>query len=60
LPDTYHTAGIRRDRHLNFYEARDNLLGGVSFNLVHDGHSLGGVSLNLVHDGRSLEASSLV
>jgi hypothetical protein len=25
MPDTYHTAGIRRDRHLNFYENRDNL-----------------------------------
>ncbi|MFC9841627.1 hypothetical protein ACFVKB_49055, partial [Rhodococcus sp. NPDC127530] len=25
-PDTYHTAGLERgDRHLNFYETRDNL-----------------------------------
>jgi glyceraldehyde-3-phosphate dehydrogenase/erythrose-4-phosphate dehydrogenase len=25
MPDTYHTAGIRRDRHRNFYGNRDNL-----------------------------------
>jgi hypothetical protein len=25
MPDTYHTAGIRRDRHHNFYGDRDNL-----------------------------------
>jgi len=27
-PDTYHTAGLERgNRHLNFYETRDNLVG---------------------------------
>ena len=25
MPDTYHTAGIGGDRHLNFYSNRDNL-----------------------------------
>ena len=25
MPDTYHTAGIGGDRHLNFYGNRDNL-----------------------------------
>jgi hypothetical protein len=25
MPDTYHTAGIRRDRHLNLHGNRDNL-----------------------------------
>ena len=25
MPDTYHTAGLRRDRHLNFYGNQDNL-----------------------------------
>jgi len=25
MPDTYHTAGLRRDRHLNFYGDQDNL-----------------------------------
>ena len=27
MPDTYHTAGIGGDRHLNFYSNRDNLRG---------------------------------
>jgi hemoglobin len=33
LPDTYHTAGIRRDRHLKFYEVRDNLPGSTPLGL---------------------------
>ena len=24
-PDTYHTVGLERDRHLDFYDAADNL-----------------------------------
>ena len=46
LPDTYHTAGLRRDRHRKFPGDQDNLgpNRAVSLNLARERHSLGGVS----------------